>query len=204
MISHADNDHSGGASSIIQQVEIKRLLVGGMANEFDFPSGSRAMSCKAGEKWQWNGVMFEVLHPNMAYTKTNNKSCVLRISNARKSILLTGDIEKLAEFELLATAAGRLASDVLLVPHHGSNTSSSMELIKSVNPQLAIVSAGYKNRFRHPTKKVLSRYADMGIEVLNTAYEGAIQLQFSQNIEVDPIQLKRHRKERVHYWNHRF
>ncbi len=204
MISHADNDHSGGASSVIQQLEVKRLLVGGKANEFDFPLGSQATQCKAGEKWQWDGVMFEVLHPHMDYVKTNNKSCILRISNARKSILLTGDIEKLAEYDLLISAAGSLKSNVLLMPHHGSNTSSSLALINTINPQIAIVSAGFKNRFRHPTKKVLSRYTGMGIEVLNTAYEGTIQLQFSQNIEVDPIKLKRHRKERVHYWNHRF
>jgi len=204
MISHADNDHSGGAPSVIQQLQVKRLLVGGPESEYSLPRGSQAITCKAGDQWQWDGVLFEVLHPQIDYTKTNNQSCVLRVSNAQKSILLSGDIEKSAELNLLKYAAGRLASDVLLVPHHGSNTSSSIELLKVVSPSLAVVSAGYKNRFRHPTRKVVSRYASLGIEVLNTAHEGAIELQFSQNIEVDPVKVKRHRKERVHYWNHRF
>lgn len=189
---------------MIQQLQIKRLLVGGLGSEYSLPRGSQAITCKAGDQWQWDGVLFEVLHPQIDYTKTNNQSCVLRVSNAQKSILLSGDIEKPAEFNLLKYAPGRLASDVLLVPHHGSNTSSSIELLKVVSPSLAVVSAGYKNRFRHPTRKVASRYASLGIEVLNTAYEGAIELQFSENFEVEPIKVKRHRKERVHYWNHRF
>lgn len=204
MISHADNDHSGGASSVLEQLKVKRLIVGGLTGDYSFPAGSQAASCKAGDTWLWDGVLFEVLHPRFDYVKTNNQSCVLRVSNAQKSILLTGDIEKVAESSLLKYTAGGLAADVLIVPHHGSNTSSSMALLKSVNPSLAIVSAGFKNRFRHPTRKVVSRYSALGVEVLNTAYEGAIALQFSQNMEVNPIKVKRHRKEQVHYWNHRF
>ena len=204
MISHADNDHAGGASAVLDRLNVRRLLVGGRLSDFPLPADSRAMACGAGEKWQWNGVLFEVLHPGSRYTKNNNMSCVLRISNAQSSILITGDIEKSAEIDVLKYAAGRISSDVLIVPHHGSNTSSSVSLIQAVNPQLAVVSAGYKNRFRHPTRKIESRYKELGIEVLNTAYEGAIQLEFSQNPQGDKIHVKRQRKEQVHYWNHRF
>jgi len=204
MISHADNDHAGGASTVLEQIGVKRLLVGGRLNDFSLPHKAHAVRCEAGDKWQWDGVIFEVLHPSTDYVKTNNKSCVLRVSNMQKSVLLTGDIERLAELNMLKTSAPMISSDVLIVPHHGSNTSSSLELLKSVDPQLAVVSAGYKNRFRHPTKKIESRYKERYIEMLNTAYEGAIQLKFSENIQGGQIEVKRQRKEQVHYWNHRF
>ena len=204
MISHADNDHSGGTSSVLNQVAVQRVLVGGSSEEFSLPHGAHAVSCGAGDKWQWDGVLFEVLHPATRYTKTNNKSCVLRVSNKHKSALLTGDIERLAELSMLKNAAEKVSSDVIIVPHHGSNTSSSIELLKSVNPQLAVVSAGYNNRFKHPTNKIKSRYRVRGIEMLNTAYEGAIQLKFSENIHGGQIEVIRQRKEQVHYWNHRF
>ena len=204
MISHADNDHAGGASTVIEQVGVKRILLGGGLNDFSLPHSAHAVRCEAGDKWQWDGVLFEVLNPVTEYIKTNNKSCVLRVSNKQKSVLLTGDIERLAELNMLKFTASQISSDVLIVPHHGSNTSSSLELLKSVNPQLAVVSAGYKNRFRHPTKNIESRYKERHIEMLNTAYEGAIQLKFSENIQDGQIEVKRQRKEQVHYWNHRF
>ena len=204
MISHADNDHAGGASAVLNQLNVRRLLAGGRLSDFPLPADSHPVACDAGEKWQWNGVLFEVLHPGDRYTKNNNNSCVLRVSNAQASILITGDIEKPAEIDMLKYTTGRISSDVLIVPHHGSNTSSTVSLIKAVSPQLAVVSAGYRNRFRHPTGKIESRYTELGIEVLNTAYEGAIQLEFSQNQQGDKIHVKRQRKEQVHYWNHRF
>ena len=176
----------------------------GKADKFFWQDTAHEIICEAGDKWQWDGVTFEVLHPATDYRKTNNQSCVLRVSNSYKSILLTGDIESSAEFDVLKFAAERMISDILIVPHHGSNTSSSIAFIDAINPQLAVVSAGYKNRFGHPTKKIESRYEVRDIVMLNTAYEGAIQLEFSHNVQGDPIQLKRQRKERVHYWNHRF
>jgi len=204
MISHADNDHAGGAATILEQIDVKRLLVGGRLNDYSLPDKAYAVSCEAGDKWQWDGVVFEVLHPVADYVKTNNKSCVLSVSNKQKRVLLTGDIERLAELSMLKSSPSTLSSDVLIVPHHGSNTSSSLELLKSVDPQLAVVSAGYKNRFKHPTRKIQSRYKERHIKMLNTAYEGAIQLKFSENIQGGLIEVQRQRKEQVHYWNHRF
>ena len=107
--------------------------------------------------------------------KANELSCVLRVEAGGSSILLTGDIELRAEARLGERRAD-VRSDVLLVPHHGSRTSSGAAFIAAVAPRLAIVSAGYRNRFGHPTADVLARYAQSGVELLRTDRDGAIVL----------------------------
>lgn len=104
--------------------------------------------CFAGQSWQWDGVRFEVVHPSFdsyadAEIKDNNRSCVLHITSLYGSLLLVGDIEKLAEAELLGREPDKLVSDVLVVPHHGSKTSSTMDFITAVSPQVAIFTVGY-------------------------------------------------------------
>jgi len=161
--------------------------------------------CRSGQRWHWDGVDFEILHPEQVYKKANNRSCVLRVLGENYSLLLTGDIEAKVERKLLKSegVAEKLQSDVLVVPHHGSNTSSSAAFLQSIKPRLAIVSAGYRNRFGHPTRKVLQRYSSLGIEVLNTAYEGAIQIKFGKSEGNEHFNVGKQRKLRVHYWNHR-
>lgn len=203
MISHGDNDHAGGADSILQMAKVKKVLGEADAIKSHQQDGVMALPCKAGISWSWNMVSFEVLHPQKKYSKTNNRSCVLKVWNDQYSLLLTGDIELKAEKHLLKQQQGKLTVDVLLVPHHGSNTSSSANLLEALKPGMAIVSAGYNNRFGHPTQKVLRRYSQLGIRVLNTAYDGAIQIKFEQSASNEPLQALRQRK-RDHYWNHRF
>lgn len=208
IISHVDNDHSGGASSVIREFSVSGVLVGGDSSRLLLPVGTQSEACNAGDKWVWDKVQFEILHPILhprgSYSKTNNHSCVLRVSNQNSSMLIPGDIEGKVERILVNKHGQMLESDLLIMPHHGSNTSSSSALLEAVSPSLSIVSAGYKNRFGHPTKKVLARYESIGSKVLNTAYEGAIQLEFSENMDTVPVIVKRQRKDKVHYWNHRF
>ena len=120
--------------------------------------------CIRDRAWDWDGVRFTILHPQAddyehKAAKTNNMSCVLRIENASGSILLTSDIEARDEQALLARAADRLRSDVLLVPHHGSATSSTPAFIAAVGAREVVIPVGYRNRFQHPRPEVVERYS---------------------------------------------
>ena len=126
---------------------------------------------------------FAVLRPAAAdYERTlkaNAMSCVLRVSSApdgaqgARSVLLTGDIEREQELALLADDASALRSDVLIVPHHGSKTSSTPAFLDAVQPRVAVFQAGYRNRFGHPAPEVLQRYVERGIEIDATPSCGA-------------------------------
>jgi competence protein ComEC len=152
--------------------------------------------CKAGQQWVWDGVIFEFLHPSpTAKGNENNRSCVLRVSNQQQSVLLTGDIQRSAEKQLLREQADKLPADILLMPHHGSNSSSIKAFIEQVNPIWAISSASYRSRFRHPSPKVVKRYEDHGVAVFKTADTGAISFNISGEAGVDEIVFYRQKRE---------
>ena len=161
LISHGDNDHIGGASAVIEQFNPRQILTS-VPDKISHPN---IETCYAGQKWQWDGVRFEILHPNKhSLLSGNNASCVLRVSSISGSVLLTGDIEKEAEALLLERRGGQIKSDVLIVPHHGSKTSSTLEFIEAVSPKYAFFPVGYKNRFGFPKQDILSRYENRGID----------------------------------------
>jgi len=177
VISHRDNDHIGGASSVMKVFSIDSILSG----EKDMPA--RARPCIAGTAWQWDGVAFNILHPplNFPQTKRNNGACVLKLTERDGSILLTGDIESEAESMLIESQLSELPSDVLIVPHHGSKTSSQKVFIDMISPKLAIFSSGYRNRYHHPAREIVNRYLQKDVTILNTADSGAISVTFSDN-----------------------
>ncbi|MGQ0545464.1 MAG: ComEC/Rec2 family competence protein, partial [Betaproteobacteria bacterium] len=154
--------------------------------------------CRAGERWDWDGVRFEFLHPPPAQAgagappaRRNNPSCVLRIEAAGGSMLLTGDIERTVEKELPVKG-----TDVLLVPHHGSRSSSSPQFIAAVRPRYAIVPVGYRSRFGHPAPEALERYRAAGATVLRTDLDGAVTVRLG-----DPsFQVQTQRQLRGRYW----
>ena len=135
--------------------------------------------CLAGASWQWDGVRFEVLHPGAAALddprrSPNSLSCVLAITDANgRRALLTGDLEAAQEAELVARWGRALRSEVLLVPHHGSRTSSSEAFLDAVAPSVAVVQAAYRSRFGHPAPQVVQRYAERGINLVRTDHCGA-------------------------------
>ena len=132
-------------------------------------------TCSRGQEWRWDGVDFRVLGPPQQDTyKGNNSSCVLRISNQAGSVLLTGDIEKGAERNLLKQQAGLLPSRILVVPHHGSRTSSTSGFVEAVRPEYALFPVGYLNRFGFPKEDVLKRYQSIDAKLYNSAQHGAI------------------------------
>jgi len=197
IISHGDNDHIGGAASLLEQVKVTQVSGQGIERL----SHNNKTNCARGQKWRWDQVDFEILHPDSKYKKRNNRGCVLRISNAKASVLIAADIERKIERKMVKFYPDKLKSDALLVPHHGSNTSSSMAFIKAVKPDYAIISAGYKNRFKHPRAKVLNRYKSLGIKISNTAELGTILLKLDGD---EGIKAPRsYRTKSRHYWNHR-
>ena len=182
MISHSDADHVGGAASLVAGLPVQALHtslpLGHALLQRGLPHPPPHTRCEAGQQWQWDGVQFEVLHPlpedYALPRKSNAMSCVLRVRDqAGRSILLTGDVEAAQEAALVARLGPALASSVLLVPHHGSRTSSTRPWLAAVAPQWAVVQAGYRSRYGHPAADVMGRYDAQGIKVVRTDRCGA-------------------------------
>jgi competence protein ComEC len=197
VLSHEDTDHLGGALTLLEALEVQALAASlPRAHSLNALVAARSR-CTAGTSWDWDGVRFEFLHPQPGWesTRRNNQSCVLRVAARGASMLLTGDIERAAE-EALRRHPGSLRSDVLLVPHHGSRTSSSEEFIAAVAPRWAVVPAGYGNRFGHPAREVLARYAGAGIRLLRTDLDGAVHVVLGPNL----VRVDAERRLRPRYW----
>ncbi len=202
VVSHGDNDHIGGAASILQSFPGAKLV----GRDIQSLSAVSKTFCARGPGWRWDGVDFEFLHPVSGRleagepARRNNHSCVLRVSNAAGAALLTGDIEHSVEHELIAEERQKLAAAVLVVAHHGSKTSSTAAFITAVGPQFALISAGYRNRFRLPAAKIVERYRRAGVEPLISGREGTLGLLFSKQHGISLT--RRYRRDQHHYWNH--
>ena len=203
VISHGDNDHSGGAASVLQAVPPDWLLTSLPDDHALLAQSATSRRCEAGERWQWDGVDFEVLHPPTEhYTRekfrSNDRGCVLRISTSRATVLLAADIEQKTEREMLASVADKLRAQVLLVPHHGSRTSSTPDFVARVNPDIALIAVGYRNRFGHPKDDVLNRYRAIGSRIYRTDYDGALLLEVTGD---GAIGIQRYRALYRRYWH---
>lgn len=206
MLSHRDTDHVGGAAALMREMPPHTLL---SSLEPSHPllqvarqAGAQATRCAAGQSWVWDGVHFEVLQPAPASPqmladqdagriKPNSVSCVLRVSSGQGSALLTGDIEREQELALVSQRGAGLRSDVLLVPHHGSKTSSTDAFIDAVRPRVAVIQAGYRNRYGHPAAPVVDRYRAHQIELVSNIACGAYTWNGSGMCE---------RQAEPHYW----
>ena len=178
MLSHRDSDHVGGAASLLARHPVLALSSSLEAGHPLLAGGPAHQACRAGQHWQWDGVHFAVLHPSAddvtSARKPNAVSCVLRVEDAQgRSVLLTGDIESPQEAAMLRRDRSALASSLLLVPHHGSRTSSSQAFLEAVQPRTALVQAGYLSRFGHPAPDVVARYEALGIEIQRSDRCGA-------------------------------
>lgn len=194
VISHGDNDHAGGAVSLLKQERVLKLVTSVPEKFFN------ATYCFQGQKWIWDGVYFEFLYPNQYFLHLNNdSSCVLKINNAKHTILLTGDIEKLAENYLHKTYGARLASDIIVAPHHGSKTSALAAFLLDVKPNIVIFSTGYKNRYHFPQEKVIKQYQELHSQLFDTAKDGAIELTSLYNKKA--LQIHTYRKRYLYYYH---
>ncbi|HIL21060.1 MAG TPA: DNA internalization-related competence protein ComEC/Rec2 [Candidatus Thioglobus sp.] len=178
IISHGDNDHIGGLQAIMDNFTIGKIL-SSVPNKIP----GTAERCHAGQFWLWDGVQFEILSPSSHTTlKGNNASCVLKITTKDASLLLTGDIEKKAEKALLQNNAINLDAEVMIIPHHGSKTSSTEAFIAAISPAIAISSSGYRNPYKHPAAVIVERYKNNGVVVFDTNCSG--QLSFILDNEI--------------------
>lgn len=222
VLSHRDDDHTGGAAALLQGMPVAALS---SSLEPGHPLLLRAADrgiplerCTAGQRWRWDGVDFAVLAPPPVAgggppLRSNALSCVLRISAgpAGASALLTGDIEQAQEAALVAGQAAALRSDVLLVPHHGSRTSSTAGFIDAVAPGVAVFQTGYRNRFGHPAPEVLARYAGRGVAAVASPDCGAWQWRSGSSAGDAPFSAGRPAERNVgvcerdrvrRYWHH--
>jgi len=202
VLSHRDTDHVGGAAAVLAmqpQADVLSSLGSAPYLQTERP----AQRCQAGQHWEWDGVQFDVLHPQApdydARRKPNALSCVLRVSSGSRTALLAGDIEEAQEAQLLAGGAA-LRADVLLVPHHGSKTSSSTAFLQAVQPSVGVVQSGYRNRFGHPAAPIVERYRQLGIALVDSPHCGAYVWQSWQPAMPQNEACIRQRDRR--YWHH--
>src|SRR3989338_5458423 len=203
ILSHDDSDHTGGAASLMQAMPVGWVSSTLPATHPLLQQAPHTRRCLDGASWNWDGGQFEILHPasgNDGAKKPhdNDQSCVLHISIGAHSVLLAGDIEKASETRLIREHADRLYTSLLVAPHHGSKSSSSLDFVAATLPDYAVFTAGYRNRFGHPREEVLQRYADSGAELLRSDEDGAILVEMS----TQGLQVERYRKTHRRYWTH--
>lgn len=193
VLSHEHLDHRGGLNSVLKawpQIWIRSPL--GWAGH---------LACQRGEIWQWRGLTFRAFWPLPGATKQgNNRSCVVRVDDGKHSILLTGDIETPAEQAMISHYWQHLASTLIQVPHHGSNTSSGTALLRSVGGEAALASASRYNAWRMPSTKVKQRYRNQNYQWFDTPHQGQITVIFS----ADGWQIHSLRDQVLPRWYHQW
>lgn len=199
VLSHSDSDHVGGARALLAAQPQMRLISSLAPDHELLRTRAEPLACRAGQHWQWDGVRFEILHPSQEdaarLRKPNALSCVLHVQGEQAAALLTGDLEAAQEAALVERASVR--ADWLLVPHHGSRTSSSAALLDAVQPRWAVVQAAYRNRFGHPASDVMARYQERSIEVVQSSRCGAATWRSDAPHAMDCL------RQRVpRYWQH--
>ncbi len=195
IISHGDNDHIGGADSILSSMQTEQLLTS-VPQLLEQHSPTR---CKAGQSWSWDSVTFTILSPPPDhFPSENDNSCSLKIQAQQGVALLTGDIEAETESWLVETYKDKLKADLLIAPHHGSQTSSTATFLQAVKPDTVLIPAGYRNQFGHPHEEVLRRYQDLQAKWFNSAHDGAIKLTFDKDIQVETWRVAEGK-----YWNYK-
>ena len=192
VITHADQDHFGGALSIVKMFPVNELWITDCARVDDkenwqqiiaeaYRRGVLVRDISRGIMYRENFFEIKVVHPDTKRCiDANSQSITFRAKGLGHSALLTGDLTVQGEKEIMKTDA-YLKSDVLKLGHHGSKTSSGLRFLKAVNPKLAVISSGRKNRFRHPSKQVIQRLDSLKIPYLNTAEKGTIDIVFKKD-----------------------
>ena len=184
IVSHGDNDHSGGLQSVLRDIPTAWLLHGMPAASPLLSAAPKPRHCYRGQHWQWDGIRFEILNPPAkAYAESNRRdndySCVLKVSRGGHSLLITGDAERRGELELLESGAD-LSATVLMAGHHGSRTSSLVEFIEQVRPRIGVFTVGYRNRYNHPHPQVVARFREVNARILRSDSSGLIKLTFGE------------------------
>ena len=202
IVSHDDIDHSGGAVSVLQGLPVA-WLASSLPDLDPLPlEAEHAFRCVAGQRWEWDGVVFEMLHPDRASyddarIRDNDRSCVLKITTPAGRVLLPADIEQRGEASLLARYGGALRAEVLVAPHQGSRSSSTAAFVNAVSPQAVIFPVGHRNRFGHPHGEVVARYRALDSRIYRTDRDGALTVTFSAS---GAIRVEAYRARYRRYW----
>lgn len=192
--SHGDNDHIGGLQGVLGEVPVSRAV----SSVPEMVPLGRVGDCRDGQSWRRDGVEFRVLHPIAGMEMSaNDRSCVVQVRARNTTLLLSGDIERAAEQSLLQRHGAGLKSDVLVVPHHGSRTSSTGDFIRAVSPEIAVFPVGYRNRFGLPNRDVVARYREHGVRLLSTVDSGAIRIDTTGA----GITVTEHREKQRRFWH---
>lgn len=202
VVSHDDNDHSGGALSVLQAVPVVKVRSSLPAQHPIVGAAASHEACAAGQSWEWDGVRFEVLHPLREHYADGKKSanalsCVLQIRSAHGSVLLPGDIGRREERELLARAGAAFPVTLLVAAHHGSGSSSAPELVQAARPAAVVFTAGYRNPFGHPREEVVQRFEAEGSGIYRSDRDGAVRVR----LKADAVEAARYRELRRRYWS---
>ena len=194
IVSHADNDHAGGAAAVAGAWP-SIAVSSGEPDRLPIP----AAQCRAGESWNWNGVQFRIVHPREPLSSVDNdRCCVLAVRSGGSELVLTGDITKTVETEVASALVPIQPHLILQVPHHGSKTSSGAPFIEDLRPELGLISSGYMNRFHHPNDAVVKRYRAGGVNLLNSAQSGFVAIRFAADDA--PRVVEQGRVDRHPYW----
>ena len=201
IVSHDDNDHSGGLASVLRDIPTGWLLHGLPDASPLLQAAPSPRHCYRGQQWQWDGVRFEILNPpatsyDESGRRDNDYSCVLKVSQGRESLLVTGDAERRGELELLESDAD-MSATVLVAGHHGSRTSSLPEFVERVHPRYGVFTVGYRNRFGHPHPQVVTRFREIDANILRSDTGGLIRLTFGEAGVVASEYRRSHRR----YWD---
>jgi competence protein ComEC len=203
VLSHGDTDHIGGTESILRGIPVINVISSLPNTHPMLQFAAHNEPCVDGQSWEWDGVYFEILHPDKAETSDsfehdNDRSCVLRVSTGQHSVLLAADAERESELRLLKNHRAELPSTLLVVPHHGSKSSSSQDFVEAVHPRYAMFTSGYLNRFGHPKEEIVERYRAIGSEVLRSDEDGAVSIA----MDARNFRLERYRESHARYWQH--
>jgi len=192
-ISHDDNDHAGSLPQLLKGIQLSKVL-------------TNQDNCQQGLDMYWQGLRIKALWPDNALKyNDNNGSCVIKVSDQYHSILLPGDIDKSIEKQLVDFYPEQLQADILLAPHHGSNTSSSSGFIQTVGAEYVIFSQGFMNRWRFPRQEVLDRFEQVNnnegtqSKLFSTSDSGQVSF-IMQYDSPKPILVKTFRQDIYPYW----
>jgi competence protein ComEC len=194
IVSHRHDDHAGGVHGLLRSIRVDDVLGD------PGPAGPPATPCRDGQSWTWDGYAFDILHPPDASANGNDASCVLRIAGPGGRVLLPADVEAGAESRLLRAYGPALAAEVLLVPHHGSRTSSGDALLAAVRPHVAVNSSGHRNRFRQPAGAVVTRYRRHGVVLYDTACSGQVWIRMAPGA---PPRVSTWSEQGLRFWHSR-